>query len=189
MPMADHDSDPRDDETLMQAWRDGELAAFRLLYARHRLRLYRFLVHETGSNGAGDELFQEVWLTVIQQRTGYQPWARFSTWLLETAHRRLVDWHRREHRHRWNSDLDAAHELVDQCPLPDATVANRQAGQQLRDCLRTLPPEQREAFLLKEEHELGLAEIARLTGAAAETVKSRVRYAIAKLRSCMEALA
>ncbi|WP_148716379.1 sigma-70 family RNA polymerase sigma factor [Chitinolyticbacter meiyuanensis] len=187
--MADHDHDPRDDETLMQAWRDGELAAFRLLYGRHRLRLYRFLVRETGSNAAGDELFQEVWLSVVHQRAHYQPWARFSTWLLETAHRRLVDWHRREHRHRWNSDLDATDEVADHCPLPDDAAANRQSGRQLRECLRTLPPEQREAFLLKEEHELGLTEIARLTGAAAETVKSRVRYAIAKLRICMEALA
>ncbi|TJZ73371.1 sigma-70 family RNA polymerase sigma factor [Chitiniphilus eburneus] len=179
------DIDPHSDEGLMLAWRDGDTAAFDALYARHRLRLYRFLVRETGSDAAGDELFQEVWLTVIRQRGAYQPWARFSTWLLETAHRRLIDWHRREKRHRWDSDLGEIEAMADRCPTPDLLAAGRQAGARLLDCLGTLPPEQREAFLLKEEHALGLAEIAQLTGAAAETVKSRVRYALAKLKACM----
>ncbi|GAA5786054.1 sigma-70 family RNA polymerase sigma factor [Chitiniphilus shinanonensis] len=179
------DLDPDSDEALMLAWRDGDTAAFDALYARHRVRLYRFLVRETGSAAAGDELFQETWLTLIRQRHAYQPWARFSTWLLETAHRRLIDWHRREKRHRWDSDLTDADAIADHCPTPEASAAGRQAGARLLDCLGTLPPEQREAFLLKEEHALGLAEIARLTGVAAETVKSRVRYALAKLKACM----
>ncbi|MBE9610450.1 sigma-70 family RNA polymerase sigma factor [Chitinilyticum piscinae] len=169
----------------MMAWRGGDPTAFDTLYHRHRQRLLRFLIHETGSTAAGEEVFQEVWMTLIRQRESYQPLARFSTFLLGIAHSRLVDWFRRHSRHRWNSDLDTAAEVADHCPLPEQLAANRQLQQQLRNCLRQLPPEQREAFLLKEEHELGLHEIAELTRSAAETVKSRIRYAISKLRTCL----
>lgn len=174
-----------DDAALMLAWRDGDEAAFAALYRQHKLRLLRFLVHSTGSAASGEEVFQEVWLTLIRQRERYRPEAKFSTWLLEIAHSRLVDWYRRNKRHQWDHDLSAATDIPDHCPLPEAQAANRQLQQQLSDCLRQLPPEQREAFLFKEEYELGLSEIAALTGRSSEAVKSRVRYAINKLRQCL----
>lgn len=174
-----------DDSTLMLAWRNGQHEAFAILYERHRSRLLRFLIHETGNASSGEEVFQEVWLSLIRQRDSYQPLARFSTFLLAIAHSKLVDWFRRNARHRWDSDLGAAEELPDHCPLPDAQMDQLQQKNRLVACLRQLPPEQREAFLLKEEHELGLNEIAQLTSTAAETVKSRVRYAIRKLRECL----
>ncbi|WP_028455749.1 sigma-70 family RNA polymerase sigma factor [Chitinilyticum litopenaei] len=174
------------DETLMLSWcRDNRHQAFVELYERHRARLLRFLVHQTGNASAGEEVFQEVWLTLIRQREHYQPLARFSTFLLGIAHSRLVDWFRRNARHRWDTDLDCAAELPAHCPLPEDVSGNRQLQAALLACLRALPPEQREAFLLKEEHGLGLAEIAASTDSAAETVKSRIRYALRKLRDCL----
>lgn len=172
----------------MLAWREGTTSAFPVLYQRHRVRLLRFLAHEAGSQAAGEEIFQEVWMTVIAHRDRYQASAKFSTWLLEIAHRRLVDWYRRNRRHTWQVDIDAALEIADYCPLPDSQAMHRQQQRGLLDCLAQLPPEQREAFLLKEEHELSQAEIAELTGSSGETVKSRVRYAIRKLRQCLESL-
>ena len=66
---------------------------------------------------------------------------------------------------------------------PQARVATRQLGEQLRAALAALPAVQRDAFLLQNEGGLSLAEIAALTGVGLETVKSRLRYAAAKLRS------
>src|SRR5437763_17021547 len=84
------------DEELMAAYRDGDAAAFETLYARHRGRLYRFVLRSVKSRPVGEELFQEIWLRVIQARGRYSPRARFTTWLYTIAHNHLVDhWRKR----------------------------------------------------------------------------------------------
>ena len=83
--------DPRTDETLMLAYRDGEAAACEALYARHRGRLYRYLLHQSGKRELADEMFQVIWLSVIRARSGYEVSARFTTWFFRIAHNRLID--------------------------------------------------------------------------------------------------
>src|SRR5437016_3822523 len=84
------------DEQLMLAYRDGDAAAFETLYARHRARLYRFVLRSVKSRAIGEELFQEIWMRVIEARLRYKPQARFTTWLYTIAHNHLVDhWRKR----------------------------------------------------------------------------------------------
>jgi RNA polymerase sigma-70 factor (ECF subfamily) len=177
------------DEDLMRAWQLGDAGAFETLYRRYRGSLYRFLVRQAGGEAAGEELYQDVWMTLVRHRESWTPSAALKTYLYRIAHSRLVDHYRRRERKEplaVSLDADDAPEIADACERAEAGWERASTAEAVHRCLETLPPAQREAFLLKEESELGLAEIAAITGAEAETIKSRVRYAIAKLRRCLE---
>ena len=75
----------------MLAYRDGNAGAFETLYTRHRGRLYRFVLRSVKARGVAEELFQEVWMRVIEARERYAPQARFTTWLYTIAHNLLTD--------------------------------------------------------------------------------------------------
>jgi RNA polymerase sigma-70 factor (ECF subfamily) len=177
------------DEDLMMAYAAGDAAAFDALYERHKGGVYRYLVRHCGNAGTADELFQDVWMNVIRVRATYEPTAKFTTWLYRIAHNRLIDHWRATGRAEFvtagadddDDPLDAiAGARVDE---PDVRAGAREIGARIRQALAALPAAQREAFLLHQEGELELSEIAELTGAGVETVKSRIRYAQAKLRA------
>ena len=180
----------------MLAYRHGEADAFELLYARWRGRLYRYLVHQCGQGGAADELFQDIWLRVVNARNSYEVTAKFSTWLFRIAHNRLVDYWRQSNR----SPVEAMLSVEDdeesdwmpdrsvRSPAPEARqpeqMVERQAlATHLVAAVGALPDVQRETFLMAEEGGMTLEEIATTMGVGRETVKSRLRYAMCKLRS------
>lgn len=177
------------DEQLMLAFQGGDARAFETLYRRHRGTLYRFLVRQTGSAATGDELYQDVWMTLVRQRERWQPTASLRTYLYRIAHSRIVDHFRAQGRERGfiavSLDADDAPQVACTVSRADSDWTQQAAADAVRRCLDQLPPEQREAFLLREESELGLADIAASIGVGMETVKSRVRYAIARLRQCL----
>src|SRR5476651_1100218 len=84
------------DERLMLDWRAGDAAAFESLYGRHKGGVLRYLLRQTGKREWAEELFQDVWLKVVNARAGYEARARFGAWLYSIAHNRLMD-HFREH--------------------------------------------------------------------------------------------
>jgi len=179
------------DEALMQSYAAGRAAAFDTLYARQKGGVYRYLLRHCGNAGSADELFQDVWMNAIRARDRYVPTAKFTTWLYTLAHHRLVDHWRANGQAKFASIDDAGDEgtraAVDALPAarreePEARLATRELREQLHAALAALPPVQRDAFLLQQEGGLSLAEIAELTGVGMETVKSRLRYAVAKLR-------
>jgi RNA polymerase sigma-70 factor (ECF subfamily) len=186
------------DETLMLAYGAGRAGAFDVLYARHKGGVYRYLLRHCRNAGLADELFQDVWMNAIRARATYAPTAKFTTWLYTLAHNRLVDHWRANGQAKFVSIDDdpedpeggSARSLVEALPgarndEPESRAQTRELGTELHAALRALPPEQRDAFLLQYEGGLSLAEIAELTGVGAETVKSRLRYAVAKLRSAL----
>jgi RNA polymerase sigma-70 factor (ECF subfamily) len=167
----------------MLAYRDGNAGAFETLYTRHRGRLYRFVLRSVKARGAAEELFQEVWIRVIEARGRYSPQARFTTWLYTIAHNLLTDHWRKKGLTLVELDEDT------HAPAPDdpaRSVEARQALSRFAQALEALPPLQRQAFLLHEEGGLSIEEIAQATGANAETAKSRLRYAIAKLKAAVD---
>src|ERR671937_3334760 len=84
------------DEELMLAYKAGNAGAFETLYALHRARLYRFVLRAVKAHAVAEELFQEIWMRVIEARGRYLPQARFTTWLYTIAHNHLVDhWRKR----------------------------------------------------------------------------------------------
>ncbi len=189
-----------DDDQLMRAWVQGDARAFDRLYERHHAALYRFVRRVLGSALAQqvDEVFQDTWSRVIQARERWSPQgAAFRTWLFTLAHHRAVDCLRKSGREVSVDDGPGGDESPASDPWADwpSTDARdpadqafwRAAGERLLLCLDTLPAAQRAVFLLHHEDGLTLDELARVTELGFETAKSRLRYAMNKLRSCMGA--
>jgi RNA polymerase sigma-70 factor (ECF subfamily) len=194
-----------EDAALMLAFARGDAQAFERLYARHQAALYRFVRRLLGPQGAAqaDEVFQDTWLRVVQSRGRWQAdgAARFRTWLFTLAQRRAIDlWRRSGREQAWDlgdeeaPPFEPAGEAWSGWPAAPAADASqderlfwRAAGERLLACLDELPPAQKAVFLLHHEDGFGLEEAARALELGFETAKSRLRYAMAKLRTCMGA--
>ncbi|WP_191630222.1 RNA polymerase sigma factor [Pseudomonas fluorescens] len=172
------------DESLLARYREGDGAAFEILYARHRQGLYRFLLGLSVKPEWADEVFQETWLSLIRSASQPQGRATFRTWLFQIARNRLID-HWRKHGARQplhDSYDEQAHAVSDEANDPEQLLSLSRDSQRLENALQSLPVDQREVFLLRAHGDLDLAQIASLTEAPLETVKSRLRYAQQKLR-------
>jgi RNA polymerase sigma-70 factor (ECF subfamily) len=186
-----------EDAALMARYRSGDDDAFRVLYYRYHARLHSFLARLlAGHPSEAEEVFQETWLAVIHGRERYVESARFVSYLFGIAHRRVSDHWRRRYRPAGRAHVDLA-VLVD--GEDAATAALRggrdqphgsaeldELGRDLVRALERLPELQREVFLMRAEGDLSLEEIASITGSTRETVKSRLRYALDKLRPALE---
>jgi RNA polymerase sigma-70 factor, ECF subfamily len=171
------------DEQLMLAYRQGDAAAFERLYARHKGPLYRYVLRSIRDRGAAEELYQEIWMRVIEARGRYTVQAKFTTWLYTIAHNRMTDHWRK--RGLQLVELDGADPPAPAAYEPGPRAEARQGAERLLAALAALPEAQREAFLLHEETGMSVAEIAAATGTNEEAVKSRLRYALAKLREAI----
>lgn len=176
-----------DDRALMLRYKDGDVAAFETLYQRHRGPLYRFLLNQSQDTQAAEDIFQEVWSRIIRSRDRYRPAAKFATYMYHIARNCFLDHVRHSGRQPVlvSIDDDPPVELVAGTNNPEAAAENSNASAYIQAALDGLPPEQREAFLLREEAGLTLEEIGQVTGVGRETVKSRLRYAVAKLRKSL----
>ena len=169
----------------MLAYAEGDLLAFETLYGRHRGTLYRFLLRCMRHRADADELFQETWSRLIAARERYRPDARFTTWLLQIAHNLIIDRHRRQRPQASPEETDAVLRNLDapESEQPEHVLSEFEQRRRLQLALEDMPEEQRVAFLLRIEGGLGLEEIGEITGAGRETVKSRLRYALARIRA------
>ena len=179
--------DPRSDETLMREWQAGDPTSFPVLYSRFADRLFRFVLRMAKSRAEAEEICQESWMAVVNGLERYRSDARFVTYLFSIAHRRSIDRRRRDLRHHEEgSDAFDALDLPDEDALaPERIVHSAQNVAALLAAIDELPPLQREAFLMQAEGGLSLDEIATATGAAREAVKSRLRYALRRLRAAL----
>ena len=177
------DKEPAD-SALMLRYRDGDVAAFETLYRRHNDALYRYLLRHCRDPDAAADVFQDVWGKIIKARSNYRRTARFTTFLYRVAHNCFIDYLRRNKRHMHTGNL-RPEDQPDPGDQPEAAAERSLARERLESALRTLPEEQRDAFLLREEAGLSVAEIATVTGTNRETAKSRLRYATAKLKAAV----
>jgi RNA polymerase sigma-70 factor (ECF subfamily) len=181
------------DEELMLAYRGGDAGAFDRLYARHKGPVYRYLRRHAAD--AADELAQDVWMRVINARASYDVRAKLTTWLYTIAHNRLMDHFRARGRDAVRlatpagSDEEDDEDMLERQPHPDAPpealLERREAASRILAALDGLPETQREAFVLQQEGGLTVEEIAAATGVNRETAKSRLRYALTKLRAAL----
>ena len=183
-----------DDAALMLRYRDGNTAAFAALYQRHKGPLYRYLLRHVRNAGAAADLFQEVWSRVIATRSRYEPRAKFVTFLFHIAHNCAMDFFRSNAAARDSSfgDEDDARLHNAEAPeneRPDRVAEFDEQRSALLAAVYALPREQRETFLLHEETGLTLDEIARVTDVPIETAKSRLRYAVRKLKNSLSGAA
>ncbi|WP_426171295.1 sigma-70 family RNA polymerase sigma factor [Pseudoduganella sp. R-34] len=167
-------TDHSDDE-LMLRYRDGELSAFQELYRRHSRGLYRFLAWRSGRTEWADEVAQETWLAVHHARSRYAAQGSFRSYLFQIGRNRLADMQRQP-------DIDDGGDICLVQDSAEATALDRQQNLALHAAIRQLPSEQKEALVLQHFSGLSIDEIALVVAAPAETVKSRLRYAMRKLR-------
>ena len=174
-----------EDSALMLRYKDGDVSAFEMLYRRHKDPVYRYLLRLSGQPEAAEDVFQEVWGKIIKARENYRPTAKFTTFLYRVAHNCFIDHVRRNKRHAGATEFKP--ELFgDDGESLELATERQLARQRLAEALGTLPEEQRDAFLLHEEGGLSVDQIASVTGSNRETAKSRLRYAVAKLRAAID---
>ena len=176
------------DEQLMLAYREGDAGAFEALYRRHKGGLYRFVLRSIRDRATAEELYQEIWMRVIESRGRYEVQAKFTTWLYTVAHNRLVDHWRKRGLALVSLDQEESGQAdppAGPASDPLRQLEGREKLARFARALEALPPAQREAFLLHEEAGMGVAEIAHATGANEEAAKSRLRYALAKLKQAV----
>ena len=174
-----------DDSALMLRYRDGDVAAFEILYRRHKDAIYRYLLRLCGHRDIAEDIFQEVWGKIVNARKSYRPTAKFTTFLYRVAHNCFIDHVRRNKRHSNNTTLDPEFHS-DPGETLESSTERSLARERLLRALETLPDAQRDAFLLHEEGGLSVDEIAITTGCNRETAKSRLRYAVNKLRAAID---
>ena len=174
-----------EDSALMLRYKDGDTAAFEMLYRRHNDALYRYLLRLCRHQATAEDIFQDVWGKIINARSKYRPTAKFTTFMYRVAHNCFIDHVRRNKRHSNNVEFEP--ELhADPSESPDMITERKLAKERLALALQELPEEQRDAFLLYEEAGLTIDQIAAVTGSNRETAKSRLRYAVNKLRAAIE---
>ena len=183
--------DTLSDEELLRCYIDAnDQVAFQTLYCRYRTRLHRFVLRLSRDAHEAEEVFQETWMAVIRGKVKYHPSARFAAYLFSIAHRRLADrWRRLKRSATLQSDDDDRYdpdEVADDFTVtPEEWTQHAQLRKALLTELDKLPVSQREVFPMKAEADLSLEEIAAIMGATHEATKSRLRYALARLRAAL----
>lgn len=166
----------------MIKYRQGSLEAFELLYSRHKDASYRYFLRQCSEQSVAEDLLQELWGKVIKSKNNYQEQALFTTWFYTIAHNLVVD-----HQRKLTivEQHDDNHIQFDDIAQPETKLEQQRLAQNLKHCLNKLPNVQLEIFLLKQETDLTLAQIAQVICASLEATKSRLRYAVSSLRRCL----
>ena len=180
------------DEDLMVRYQQGEVRAFEILLGRHRKTVFNFILRYVGDKETAEDLLQETFMRVIKGADAYKRQAKFTTWLYTIARNLCVDQTRRR-KHRKHASLDApmgsdddSGTLLDVVAsgemASDRKSVNKQLYQRLQGAIGALSEEQREVFLMREFLDMPFKQIADVVGVPENTVKSRMRYALEKLR-------
>jgi RNA polymerase sigma-70 factor (ECF subfamily) len=196
-PSPARDGDARDDDTLMAAYKAGEVGAFRVLAQRHHAPVYRFCLRALRSPEAAADAAQEVFLRVVKNAPTWERKAKFTTRLYTIARNHCID-EARKGRFRKTESLndsiggdDSGTERIERVtstvPAGDQLVHQKRLRAAIDAALLTLPDEQREVFLLREVSGLAFKDIADATGVGENTVKSRMRYALVALQKVLAA--
>lgn len=179
----DGDSTLDQDNVWMAAYAAGDLSAFDRLYQSCRLPLFRFLMQHLRNQALADEIFQDVWHKVVVNRTQWRPTASFKSWLFQIAHNRLMDhWRAAKLRPSAPEDAEARLERIAETRTPESELSEFERRRQLQMALERLPDDQRMVLTLRLDQQLSLEDIGVITGVGRETVKSRLRYAMDKLK-------
>jgi RNA polymerase sigma-70 factor (ECF subfamily) len=184
------------DEVLLQAYRAGDVRAFERLVARYEKPIWNFIRRFVHDAATAEDLLQEVFLRVVKSADEWRGAAKFSTWLYTIARNLTVD-HARRSVHRNAASLDADRNVGGDSPMTlydriaspdrraDELTWDHETKRRIDEAVAALPADQREVFLMREVMEMPFAEIAAAVGASEPTVKSRMRYALEKLRAAL----
>jgi RNA polymerase sigma-70 factor, ECF subfamily len=163
------------DEDLIKSIARGDKDAMRVLYARHSVYVYRFILRLTGNQSLTEDVLSEVFLYVWRQADAFKAKSKVSTWLLAIARYKAISMLRR----RSDEPLDDARVAVveDPSPDPETVLHDSQRSALVRKCLMQLSPAHRQVIDLVYYHEKSVDEVAQIVGIPASTVKTRMFYA------------
>ena len=172
------------DEALIELIAEGDKRAMQVLYARHNVRVYRFIVRLTGNTSLAEDLVSEVFLDVWRQAEGFESKSQVSTWLLAIARYKALSALRR----RSDEHLDdrMASTIEDTADDPETAVYKVDRNAIVQKCLTRLSPAHREVLDLVYYHEKSVDEVARIVGVPAATVKTRMFYARNKMADLLK---
>lgn len=180
----------------MVMYQGGEVRAFEVLLTRHRRPIFNFVLRFVGDRSTAEDLLQETFMRIIKGAAAYKRQAKFTTWLYTIARNLCVD-NARRRKHRNHASLDAPLDrsedrsnLLDVLPnsefATDRQSANHQLYERMHRAIASLSDDQREVFLMREVLDLPFKEIAEVIDVPENTVKSRMRYALEKLRLLLD---
>jgi len=173
------------DEVLIGRIANGDRLAMQVLYARHHVRVFRFVVRLVRDEGMAEDLISEVFLDVWRQAGRFEGRSAVSTWMLGIARFKALSALRR----RPNAELDeeTAGAIEDPSDDPEISLEKKDKGSVLRKCLTELSAEHREIIDLVYYHEMSVEEAAQIVGIPENTVKTRMFYARKKLAELLKA--
>jgi len=169
------------DEDLIGRIAHGDRLAMQVLFARHQVRLYRFVLRFVSSRAAAEDVISEVFLDVWRQADRFERRSAVSTWLLAIARFKALASMRRK------LDEETAGAIEDTSDDPEVAVQKKDKGDALRACLQKLSPEHREVIDLVYYHEQSVEDVARIVGIPEATVKTRMFYARKQMSELLKA--
>jgi RNA polymerase sigma-70 factor (ECF subfamily) len=172
------------DEALIDLIADGDKRAMQVLYARHNVRVYRFILRLTGNQSLAEDLVSEVFLDVWRQAEGFAAKSQVSTWLLAIARYKALSAMRRRTDEHLDDQMAAT--IEDTADSPEAQINPKDRNALVQKCLTQLSPAHREVIDLVYYHEKSVDEVARIIGVPAATVKTRMFYARTKLADLLK---
>ncbi|HYS49195.1 MAG TPA: sigma-70 family RNA polymerase sigma factor [Xanthobacteraceae bacterium] len=175
---------PLSDEALIARIAAADRLAIQLLYARHHVRIYRFVLRLSGNATLAEDMLSEVFLDVWRHADKFQGRCAVSTWLLTIARNKAVSTLRRTREQEWDDRLAAT--VEDPSDNPEASIQNAQRSEVLRRCLAQLSADHREIVDLVYYHEKSIKEVATIVGIPEATVKTRMFYARKHLAKMLE---
>jgi RNA polymerase sigma-70 factor, ECF subfamily len=173
------------DLALIQSIAASDKHAMQILYARHNVRVFRFLLRFVADRSAAEDLVSEVFLDVWRQAGRFRGQSQVSTWLLAIARNKALSALQR--RSTEELDQDAVGAIEDPQDNPEVTMQNRQKTEILLNCLTQLSPAHREVIDLVYYHERSIDEVAAIIGVPQNTVKTRMFYARKRIAELMAA--
>ena len=173
------------DEALIGRIASGDKVAMQVLFARHHVRVYRFVLRLVRDQTKAEDLISEVFLDVWRQAGKFEARSAVSTWLLAIARYKALS----ALRCRPDEELDdeAAAAIEDPGDDPETALTKKDKGEILRKCLTALSPEHREIIDLVYYHEKSVEEVAEIVGIPGNTVKTRMFYARKRLSELLKA--
>ena len=172
------------DEVLIERIAGGDKLAMQVLFARHHVRVYRFVLRLVRNEATAEDLISDVFLDVWRQAGKFEGRSAVSTWLLSIARFKALSALRKQQEEEL--DDETAGQIEDQADDPETALAKKDKGAIMRECLTALSTEHREVIDLVYYHEKSVEEVAEIVGIPAATVKTRMFYARKKLSELLK---
>jgi RNA polymerase sigma-70 factor, ECF subfamily len=163
------------DRILLENIAAGDRLAMRALYARHSVKVYRFVLRLVGDDNKAEDIVSEVFFDVWRQAGRFEGRSQVSTWILAIARYKAISVMRQ--RQDEALDEETLKTIADDSDDPQETLEKKDTGYLLRLCVQQLSPQHREIIDLVYYHEKSVDEAAEIVGVPANTVKTRMFYA------------